>query len=301
MVRLFVAAALLLLLSACSPDGGSAPKDCADCEPVRDAVLLVTDRQGDAVHRYRSNGSYEGIFADISTCNIDRPSSVRVGPDGLVYLANFGNNQVLRLDQDGGYDRHYFSSTFLEEPVELVFRHDELFILGNDTGNIVVVGPDGRMIKELGYPKLRHGHDLALGPDGLLYVSTSINLGLDASIQVWDPDTAELVRSFAPADEMDLVTGLSFGDDDTLYATDGISGRVVRFDPYTGAIIEVIVEAGGPLDKPVSLDFGPEGLLYVVHADGVACIDPASGALIDRPIRYGDGPVMRARSLTFLD
>src|SRR5262245_17192941 len=70
--------------------------------------------------------------------SVDRPSSVRFGPDHKMYVAGFGGSEILRVD--AGTKSEFFQDTeILEEPVELLFRGPELVVLGHDTHNAIVI------------------------------------------------------------------------------------------------------------------------------------------------------------------
>jgi sugar lactone lactonase YvrE len=205
---------------------------------------------------------------------LDRPSSVRRGPDGALYVATFHNSGVTRLD-DGGATR-FFADSYLEEPVELAFHGDRLFVLGNDTANVVVADADGAFLDEFGYPEMRNAHDMAFGPDGLLYVATSVSIALEAGLQAWDVDQRQLVDAFAPEDEVGRATAVAFDAEGDLYVADGMHGRVLRYDLASRALAEVVIDEG--LDQPVSLDLSTDGALYVADRLGVHRFDATSGA-----------------------
>ena len=282
----------------------SVSEDCAVCGSMSPGYLFVADRDADAILRYDARtAELIDVFAAGAEMQVDRPSSVRLGPDASLYLAGFGRGDVVRYDVHTGelLDTFFSDPRVLEEPVELLFRGDQLVVLGNDTCNAVVIDRDGVMADEFGYPDMRAAHDFGFGPDGLLYVGSDWHPQRETSIQVWDVTTGSLVRDFGGLADLAAATGVAFGPDGLLYAADSYRDQIVVFDPVSGARRRVLVsEEEQLLDEPVALDFGPDRALYAVDRDGVHRFDPASGDYLSWFVRAGDGALTRPRSITFV-
>jgi len=208
---------------------------------------------------------------ELGTELLGEPSSVRRGPDDALYVTTYSPSGVTRLF--GGEATTFFTDSYLEEPVELAFRGEELFVLGNDTGNVVVADGTGQMQRELGYPEMRNAHDMAFGPDGLLYVATSFSVALEGGVQRWDVDSGELVGVLASEGEVGRATGLAFDDEGWLYVADSMRGTVVRFAAESGTMDRVVVDG---LEQPVSLAVAA-GELYVADRAGVHRFDADGG------------------------
>src|SRR5665647_116760 len=201
MVRLALAAAVLASGCAAEPE-----VDCEACRPRPPSTLFVTDRGGDSILRYDGvTGQFDDVFASGLAARIDRPSSVRLGPSGHLYLAGFGRGDVVRFDVESGamMDVFYWDTELLEEPVELMFRGDDLVVLGNDTQNAVVIGADGTATRSFGYPEMRAAHDFVMSPDEtMVYVATDTHPQLGSALQVWDATTGTMLRHFGTASEL---------------------------------------------------------------------------------------------------
>ena len=278
---------------------------CEACQPRPASTLFVTDRGADAILRYDGvTGQFQDVFAAGSAQRIDRPSSVRLGPSGHMYLAGFGRGDVVRYDVASGsmMDVFYWDTTLLEEPVELTFRGDELLVLGNDTQNAVVIGPDGRARRSFGYPEMRAAHDFVLSSDQRhVHVATDLHPQLGSALQTWDVETGQLVRHFGTSGELDTATGVALRDNGQLYVCDEQRDQIARFDPTTGAALATTVTpASGLLDGPISLEFGPDGALYVLDRRGIHRMDPDTGEQLSLLVAVGDGRTEAPRSFTFV-
>jgi len=299
MVRFALVAVLVSSGCATEPE-----VDCDACRPRPPSTLFVTDRGGDAILRYDGvTGQFEDVFASGLAARIDRPASVRLGPSGHLYLAGFGRGDVVRFDIESGemMDVFYWDTTLLEEPVELMFRGDDLVVLGNDTQNAVVIDAGGKATRSFGYPDMRAAHDFVMSADErTVYVATDTHPQLGSALQAWDAASGTMVRHFATANELASATSVALGGDGLLYASDYERGQILRFDPQTGAFAGIVVDgASGVLDAPVSIDFGPDGALYALDRLGVHRLDPDTGRELSLLVSVGDGRNERPTSFTF--
>jgi len=222
--------------------------------------MFVADRTANRIVRFDGvTGDWLGELAAI-----DRPSSVRLGPERMLYVAGFGDSAIVRIDaRTGAPSGMFFQDTeILEEPVELVFRGAELVVLGHDTHNAIVIDPSGAMVHDVGYPDMRGAHDFVFGPGDLMYVATQYDVTLGSAIQVWDLALGAMVDRFASLDQLANATGIATVDD-ALYITDYERGQLVRF---SGHAMEILAD---DLVHPIGLELGPDGLLYVIDDRGI--------------------------------
>jgi DNA-binding beta-propeller fold protein YncE len=258
------------------------------------STLFVTDYGASAIVRFDgATGERIDVFAEL-----DRPASVQVSPDGELYAAGFGRGEVARFDLATGAPLgvFFYDTTVLEEPMQLLWRGDELYVLGNDTQNTVVIDPAGRMMRELGYPTMRGAQDFAVAETGELFVATESHPELGSAVQVWDTATGTLLRHFGGRAELAFASGLAFADG-VLYVSDFERGTVTCFDPATGRSLGVLVEG---LHAPARLHLGPDGALYVLDATGLLRFDPTSGAPLGTLVDVGQGGLRRPLSFTFV-
>lgn len=263
------------------------------------STLFVSDYQASAIVQYDgATGAFERVFAAGSVQRVDRPARVRLGPAGALFSAGFGRSDIVRYAVTSGemMDIFYWDTGLLEEPVQLRFDGDDLIVLGNDTANAVVISPDGVARRSFGNPVMRAAHDFAIGAERQLYVATDSHPQLGSAVQVWDLATGALLRHFGTIDEVATATSVALDHDGVLYVADGDLDRVVRFDPGTGALLDVF--AAG-FSRPISIDFGPDGAFYVLDAIGLHGFD-ATGARLGQLIAVGDGHLLRPRSFTFV-
>jgi sugar lactone lactonase YvrE len=272
--------AIAILGAACSNATSSPP-----------SVMFVADRTANQIVRFDGEtGAFEGVVAEI-----DRPSSTRLGPDGALYVAGFGDSNIVRVDPWTGADlgELYRDTAVLEEPVELMFEGPELYVLGHDTHNAIAIEPGGTMIHDVGYPDMRGAHDFVFGPDGLLYVATEHDASTGMAMQVWNVELGDMVARFGTLDQLANATGIALVGNQ-LYVTDYERGTLVRFDSRCERA-DVLVD---DLAHPISLELGPDGLLYVIDDAGIQrfTIEGDRAGLVVPRGEYLVGP----RSLTFV-
>lgn len=225
------------------------------------------------------------------------PLGATVGPDGNLYVASEGNNQILRFDRDtgvllGAFVRDDPSTSATDEtggldgPAAVLFGVDgNLYVSSFETDNILEYdGLTGEFIAVFvssGSGGL-DGPDagMVFGPGGDLYVPSYWSnevlrySGVDGSFEeaFVAAGSAGLSRPrnllFRPSDGHLLVTGEG-------------SNNVLLYDGTTGAPIEAFIPS---VTAPSGLALGPDGNLYVtsVTANSVYRYTSDTGEYVDR-------------------
>jgi DNA-binding beta-propeller fold protein YncE len=264
-----------------------------------DVELFIADRDNDSVLRFDADtGAFIDEFVTSGAGGLGNPVNVAFGPDGNLYVADFSDGNVMRFDgRTGAFIDIFASYSWLEETVEILFREDYLYALSNDQNLVAVFDAHtGNFDREFGDPLIRYPHDMCFGPDGLLYVTTESSTY--GRVQSWDVSRDQLVAGFG--EELGIPTGIAFGPDGHIYVADWWTNRVVRYDGTTHDYMgEFIPPDTGGLAGPSSVDFRPNGYLYVSGTNGVHRYDANTGAFIDFFIPDGTGGLGGARGMAF--
>jgi len=153
------------------------------------------------------------------------PRDVLLGPDGLIYVADFNGHAVRVFTRDGELLRSIGNSgpsdRRLAHPLGLAFSADgRLLVTDSDHHRVQVFARDGRPERMFGRRgsgpgEFMHPHGIAIGTDERIYVADRGN----RRVQIWDP-TGTLIQvsrgdegpqSFTPA-------GIAVCDRDLLIA-----------------------------------------------------------------------------------
>jgi hypothetical protein len=142
-------------------------------------------------------------------------------------------------------------------------------LVGNSRGNNVVAYAQatGLSLGEFipaGRGGLNDPDDLAIGPDGKLYVSSGHDPETSAILR-FDRRTGAFIDVFASGHGLHRPYGMVFGPDGLLYVSSFRSDQLLRFDATTGEFVDVFATgdgAPGGLNGPNGLVFGPDGKLY---------------------------------------
>lgn len=94
--------------------------------------------------------------------------------------------------------------------------------------------------------------------------------------------------------------GMAFGPDGNLYVVNTGHQTVLRFNPFTGALVGTFVPAGSGLSLPIGLTFGPDNNLYVADLDaGVLQFNGTTGAAMGAITTSGTGASLSAYDVKF--
>ena len=198
------------------------------------------------------------------------PQGVAVDGDGNVYVAAADDGAVYYVSAGGATGVY---ARDLGAPTGLAFDDaGTLYVADSAANRVVAVGGDGHVrVVAGGLDPVPYG--LALGPDGLLYVS-SLRTGKVVSIDPATGAASPFVTITGSSAE-----GLAFDSAGDLYVGAGKTGKVVTVTP-AGAQSDFVTGLGGPLN----LAFGP------------ASADPALVIAVANDSGQGTGNLLRAVS-----
>jgi DNA-binding beta-propeller fold protein YncE len=259
--------------------------------------LLVGAESG--VARYDgATGESKGFFA--AGGDLKRPTGLRFGPDGSLYVSNVGPDNVLRFDGNtGAFLGVAASHEDLKHPRQVAFRDGRLFVSSRGTNRVLCFDIDSQSFighfskvhpsytreNSSGEDGLNQPFGLIHDPGGNLLVASH---GTD-SVRRYDGKTGVFIDTFACGNGMVQPRNVIYGPDGNLYVTSG-NNRVLRFDGESGSFIDTFVapESGG-LDDPYGLEFGADGNLYVVSrkTKSVLRYDGRTGAFLNSFVSAG--------------
>lgn len=188
-----------------------------------------------------------------------RPAGLAVDGDGCFWIAGGPENSVIRLSADG---------RMLQ------------MIEGSETGPFILP------------------HDLAFGPDGLLYLIDSgvrladliigqtirpdfLNAAYNGRVYQIDPADGRVLRTLATG--LLLANGIAFDSHGRLYYSEMLTGNIYRQVP--GGRQEIFAHAlrspmGGRLKGPAGLAFDRDDTLYcAIYGQGDICLIDTSGKI----------------------
>ncbi len=107
-------------------------------------------------------------------------------------------------------------------------------------------------------------------PQGATLLVT--NFTSSALVRV-NAETGQVISAFGPGAGVSAPLCARIGPDGLLYVASEATDQVLRFDPCSGRLVDVFVQAGaGGLNAPASLAWGPDGNLYVAGFENDAVL-----------------------------
>lgn len=213
------------------------------------------------LYRIDAEGARQPIAVDISN-----PTSLALGPDGLLYVSSRFDGQVHRLLAD---DRAEIFASDLGVATGLAFNPQGDLFVGDRSGTILRVSPNRAVEPFATLPASVAAFHLAFGPDGCLYVSGQTLATNDVVYRI-TPDRLvdEICRGFGRPQ------GLAFDSRGDLYVVEALAGRAGLHRIAIPAVEERLPESYVPelvLSAPslVGVTFSPAGNLVVASAETV--------------------------------
>jgi len=233
--------------------------------------------------RIQPDGVREPIAVDIPN-----PTSLAVGPDGMLYVSSRFDGTVHRLMDD---DRAELFATGLGTAFGLAFGADGYLYVGDRAGSILRVSPDRQVDTFASIPSSVAAFHLAMGPDNCLYVTAPTLATHDAIYRITPDRLVDVVYN-----GLGRPQGLAFDAEGMLYVVDALAGAsgLYRIDVASATPQAELVLGAASL---IGVCFDPDGGLLVASADTVWRLDCALQPLPRPSPSHGQIPTRRpARS-----
>jgi tripartite motif-containing protein 71 len=294
--------------------GGSTRQydDPAGIAVDRDGTILVVDPSNNRVQRFTSQGRFIHAFGrrGHDKGNIRRvvlrdrffqPEGIAVDPAGFVYVADTGNERVMKLTRRGGFVKrigHHgsYPGEFVA-PWAVAAGAGALFVI--DQGNYRVSrhslggafrGTFGRFGRGAGQFVTPYG--IAVGPGGRVYVTDHIR----NVVMVFTTGGRLLAEFGSPGTgrgQFLRPAGVAVGPDGTVFVADRCNRRVQRFGA-DGAFIESF--GRGALRTPTFLAVDRRGDVFVSDHHRVVRFSAAASSAAQPPrAAHHDGVDIQCR------
>jgi sugar lactone lactonase YvrE len=211
-----------------------------------------------SIFRISANGAREPFVHGMVN-----PTSMTIGPDGLLYVSSRFEGRIYRVFDDGQYE---VVASDLGVACGLAFGADGTLYVGDRGGTIFKIDRGGRAETFASIPSSVAAFHLAMGPDGVLYVSAPTLASYDTVRKVLPDGSVEPLKM-----PFGRPQGLAFDPNGVLHVVEALAGNSGVYAIRPGQEPE-LVAAGAGL---VGVAFHADGRMAVASGDSVYSFPPA--------------------------
>lgn len=190
------------------------------------------------------------------------PTSMVLGPDGLLYVSSRFEGRVYRIFDDGRYE---VMASDLGVACGLAFGADGSLFVGDRSGTVFRIDQSGRATTFASVPSSIAAFHLAMSPDGMLFISAPTLASYDSLFKIDAEGRVETLKV-----PFGRPQGLAFDASGVLHVVEALAGSSGVYAMRPGRDPELVVAGAGL----VGLAFGPHGELVVASNGSVYSFAP---------------------------
>lgn len=251
--------------------------------------VFVTGHIDSQIHIYDDNGTLLNTITNAGGA-LDQPNNMACGPDGNIYISDYGNNRVMRFSPDGTYINDFINDGVNINGAEnIAFApNGEAFVVSWLNQQVNRYDANGNFLNVVADPAdgLTEVQHIETDVQGRIY----IGIGLDTIKRFWPDGT--FIDNFISEIEPGFSVhngDFKFGPDGNFYVLNRDYENLNVFTPE-GVFIERLVDyAEGGLSDPIGFAFAPDGNIYIGDGNSseVMVFDRTTGAKISDFIPAG--------------
>ena len=190
------------------------------------------------------------------------PTSMAIGPDGLLYVSSRFEGRVYRVFDDGRYE---VVASDLGVACGLAFGADGSLYVGDRAGTIFRIDRSGRTETFATIPSSIAAFHLAMSPDGSLYVAAPTLASYDSVRRIWPGGKVEALNM-----PFGRPQGLAFDSNGVLHVVEALAGSSGVYAIRSDRDPELVVAGAGL----VGVAFSRSGEMVVASSDSVYSFPP---------------------------
>jgi DNA-binding beta-propeller fold protein YncE len=232
------------------------------------AQVLVSDFNLDRIVRFEADGSAPTVLVATGSGGLDLPHRSRVGPDGLLYVASAGTDQILRFNATSGAFVDVFAGSgggLLDYPVDFVFRPDGFLYVSSQLTNSVLRYSVATGARDTGW--IAQNNSIT-GPSGIVFDDAGhlyVAGRFSNNVARFNSATGAHQLTFG---SVSSAFGLTLLPDSRLLAASGAGSLVAFTAPDSASPAQSIFASGFNVPVGIALDSVSGTLLTANYGNG---------------------------------
>jgi streptogramin lyase len=290
------------------------------------------------VSTYVGDGLFGDVNGPVNVARTDSPNEITTGPDGSLYFSEIGENKIRRISPDGIVSTFAGSGVFcyhdgpalraqFRSPGGMVVTPDGIMYVCDALNNKIRKIENGIVTTFAGSPEDAHGDLDGVGQQARFYVPAEIALAPDGSLYVTDSFNSK-IRKITPAGVVTTIAGSTEGfadgpgllaqfdhpdgivvlDDGTIVVADTRNSRIRKISPlgvvstFVGGVEGYADGLGtsAKINGPMGITLAPNGTLYFSDNQNYRIRKISPSGLVttiagNGEYAFQDGPALQAK------
>lgn len=187
---------------------------------------------------------------------MNRPMGMCEGSDGSVYIADSGNDRILKCDSEDHWS--IVADTGFNNPMGMVYYNKKLYVADYGNKRVKYLDTTWKTITSAGLSSFSYVSDVKVDKNGALVI---VDAGNDRII--WRSARSKIFQTISVVPYTNNYARIAVDDDNIMYIANYYQDKVAKREGTTFSELMAHGSALGSVDQPVGIGLDRYGTIYV--------------------------------------